>query len=145
MPRGDVLPLRDFYVKRHHHAMCKGTWVCFKCRVAVRRDTWRHVTYLHPELIGDTRGDHVRCPQCRGACQFLGPSIAIPPKRELTSWRSLQAKIAKSRQDAAAIRKEVTTRKKHDLEHRIRDIKNRPANSGRTHLIKKLEKKLPAA
>src|SRR5690349_7331482 len=96
--------------------MCKGTWVCFKCRTAVRRDTWRHVTYLRPELIGDTMTGRVRCPHCRRACQFLGPSIAIPPKRELASWRRLQEEVAQFRRDLAAADQKTATRKKHDLE-----------------------------
>ena len=125
--------------------MCKGTWVCFKCRTAVRRDTWRHVTYLRPELIGDTMTGRVRCPHCRSACQFLGPSIAIPPKRELTSWRRLQAEVTQFRQDVAADRQKSATRKKHDLEQRIRDLKSRPASSGRARLVKEFEKELSDA
>jgi hypothetical protein len=125
--------------------MCKGTWVCFKCRTAVRRDTWRLVTYIRPELMGGTGSGRVRCPHCRSVCQFLGPSIAIPPKRELASWRRLQAEITRLRLDEVARRKESATRKKHDLEHRILDIKSRPASSGRTRLVKKLEKELSNA
>jgi len=125
--------------------MCKGTWACFKCRTAVRRDTWRHFTYLHPELIGDTMTGRVRCPHCRSACQFLGPSIAIPPKRELTSWRRLQVEVAKFRQDVAADSQKSATHKKHDLERRIRDLKSRSASSQRTRLVKELEKELSDA
>lgn len=125
--------------------MCKGTWVCFKCRTAVRRATWRLVTYVRPELVGDTMTGRVRCPHCRRACQFLGPSIAIPPKREVSSWRRLQADVAQFREDVGGDRKKSATRKKHDLEQRIRDLKSRPASSGRTRLIKELEKELPDA
>ena len=125
--------------------MCKGTWVCFKCRTAARRYTWRHVTYLRPELIGDTMTGRVRCPHCRRACQFLGPSIAIPPKRELTSWRRLQAEILQFRQNLAAADQKSATRKKHDLEQRIRHLNGRPASSGRTRLVKKLGKDLSDA
>ena len=125
--------------------MCKGTWVCFKCRTAVRRDTWRHVTYLRPELIGDTMTGRVRCPHCRSACQFLGPSIAIPPKRELASWRRLQEEVARFRQDLAAADQKSATRKKHDLEQRIRDLKSRPSSLGRVRLVKELEKELTDA
>ena len=125
--------------------MCKGTWVCFDCRVAVRRDTWRLVTHIHPELIGDTCGDSVSCPHCRGACQFLGPSIAVPPKRDVASWRRLQSEISEFRQSEAARQQKTATRQKHDLEQRIRDLKSRPASSGRTRLVKELEKELSDA
>jgi hypothetical protein len=125
--------------------MCKGTWVCFKCRTTARRDTWRFVTRKNPSLIGDIGAGRVRCPHCRSACQFLGPSIAIPPKRELTSWRRLQAEVTQFRQDVAADRRKSATRKKHDLERRIRDLKSRPVSSERTRLVKELEKELSDA
>lgn len=115
------------------------------CRTAIRRDTWRHVTYLRPELIGDTMTGRVRCPHCRSACQFLGPSIAIPPKRDLASWRRLQEEVAQFRQDLVAADQKSAIRKKHDLERRIRDLKSRPASSERARLVKKLEKELSHA
>jgi hypothetical protein len=87
----------------------------------------------------------VRCPHCRHACQFLGPSIAIPPKRETVSWRRLQAEIAQFRQDVAADRQKSATRKRHDLERRIRELKSRPLTSGRARLLKELEKELSDA
>jgi len=120
--------------------MCKGTWICFKCRVAVRRDTWRLVTAMRPELIGGKGAERVRCPHCRAACQFLGPSIAIPPKRDLAGWRRLQAWVVRFRKDLATRRKESATREKHDLERRIGILKRRPANSERLRLIKELKK-----
>ena len=125
--------------------MCKGTWVCFKCRTAVRRDTWRLITYVRPELVGDTMKGGVRCPHCRTACQFIGPSIAIPPKRGVASWRRLQADVTRFRQTVAAGLHKSAIRKKHDLEQRIRDLKSRPANSGRALLLKELEKELSDA
>jgi hypothetical protein len=97
---------------------------------------------FHPELMGDIMDGSVRCPHCRRACRFLGPSIAIPPKRESEAWRRLEAKIMKFRLDYAEWRKKATTRDKHDLEHRIRDLKNRPTSSGRAQLVKQLEKRL---
>ncbi len=87
----------------------------------------------------------VRCPHCRSACQFLGPSIAIPPKRELVSWRRLEAEVTQFRQEVAAERQNSATRKKHDLEQRIRDLETRPSSSGRARLIKELEKRLSNA
>lgn len=125
--------------------MCKGTWVCFKCRVAVRRDTWRLVTYIHPELIGDTCGGSVSCPHCRSACQFLGPSIAIPPKRDVARWQRLRAGVLQFHQDEMARQQKTATRQKHDLERQIRDLKSRPTNPGRARLVKELEKRASGA
>ena len=87
----------------------------------------------------------VRCPHCRSACQFLGPSIAIPPKQELARWSRLQEEVAQFRQDLAATDHKTATRKKHDLERRIRDLKSRPTSSERTRLVKKLEMELSGA
>ena len=60
--------------------MCNGTWVCFDCRTAVRRTTWRHVTYARAWLIGSKNVGMARCPHCAAPCSFLGPTICIPPK-----------------------------------------------------------------
>ena len=111
----------------------------------MRRDTWRLVTHMHPELIGDTGAGRVRCPHCRGVCQFLGPSVAIPPKRDAASWRRLQSEISEFRQSEAARQKKTATRQKHDLERRIGDLKSRPASSERTRLVKELEERLSDA
>jgi hypothetical protein len=72
----------------------------------------------------------------------LGPSIAIPPKRETEGWQRLEAKTMKFRLDYTEWRKKATTREKHDLEHRIRDLKSRATSLGRDQLIKELEEKL---
>ena len=125
--------------------MCKGTWVCFKCRTAVRRDTWRLVTQKNPSLIGDTGAGRVRCPHCRSACQFLGPSIAIPPKRDLQSWKRLESDIIHFRLDEVERRKKDSTQKKHDIERRVRDLKSRPSSTERARLVKELEKELSDA
>jgi len=61
------------------------------------------------------------------------------------AWVGGLAEIAQFRQDEAARRKESATRQKQDLQHRIRDLKNRPASSGRTRLVKELEKELSDA
>jgi hypothetical protein len=54
----------------------------------------------------------------------------------------LQAEVNQFRQDLAADHQKSATLKKHDLERRIRDLKSRPASSGRARLVKELEKEL---
>lgn len=100
---------------------------------------------MRPELFGDTMSGEVKCPQCRSDCQFLGPSIAIPPKREVAAWRRLRAEVAQFRQDLAAECQKSAVRDRHDLERRISKLKSRPPSSGRARLIKELEKQLSAA
>src|ERR1700679_465400 len=89
--------------------MCKGTWVCFKCRTAVRRDTWRLVTHKNPSLIGGVGAGRVLCPHCCSTCQFLGPSIAIPPKRNLQNWKRLESNIVHFRLDEVERSKKDST------------------------------------
>ncbi len=85
----------------------------------------------------------MRCPHCRGACQFLGPSIAIPPKRDLQSWKRLESDIVHFRLVEVERTKKDSTRKKHDIEQRVRDLKHRAPNAERSALIKELQKDLP--
>jgi hypothetical protein len=122
--------------------MCNGTWVCFECRTAVRRPTWRLVTYLRPWLIGSTVVGNVRCPTCRQACSFLGPTIEIPPKRDAAAWDRLRDQVATVHAAAEAGRFKRSVRRRHDLEQRIRDLESRPPNPGRDALIKQLRTEL---
>ena len=124
--------------------MCNGTWVCFECRLAVRRPTWRLVTYLRPWLIGSTDVGKVRCAKCRESCHFLGPTIEIPPKQDVAAWNRLREQVAEVHNTAADERFKESVRRRHDLEQRIRELETRPANSGRDALIKKLRADLAA-
>jgi hypothetical protein len=124
--------------------MCNGTWVCFDCRTAVRRPTWRHVTYARPWLVGSTNVGKARCPECRGPCQFLGPAIEIPPKHDVRAWEKLRLQVEQFSTAAADERVKETVRRRHDLEQRIRELEDRPRNAGRDALIKQLRKELAA-
>jgi hypothetical protein len=122
--------------------MCNGTWVCFDCRTAVRRPTWRLVTYLRPWLIGGTGVGNVRCPTCRKACHFLGPTIEIPPKQNVAAWGRLRGQVTSMHAAAAEDRFKESVRRRHDLEQRIRELEARPSNAGRDALIQELRAQL---
>ena len=139
-PRG----VFDVPIAAGESPMCNGTWVCFECRTAVRRPTWRLITYLRPWLIGSTSLGKVRCPDCREVCHFLGPTIEIPPKRDVTSWKRLHDHVAKVHIAAAEDRFKERVRRRHDLEQRIRELEGRPSNPGRDALVKELRTKLAA-
>jgi len=124
--------------------MCNGTWVCFDCKTAVRRPTWRLVTYLRPWLIGGTGVGRVRCPHCREPCHFLGPTIEMPPKRDVAAWNRLREQVSQLHIAAAEDRFKESVRRRHDLEQRIRELENRPTNPGRDALIKELRAQLAA-
>lgn len=110
----------------------------------MRRPTWRLVTYLRPWLIGSTGVGNVRCRKCRQACQFLGPTIEIPPKRDLAAWDRLRTQVANVHTATAEDRYKESVRHRHDLEQRIRELETRPSNRGRDALIKKLRSQLAA-
>jgi hypothetical protein len=123
-------------------AMCNGTWVCFECRIGIRRRTWRLVTYMRPWLVGSRGTGRVRCPKCREICHFLGPSIEIPPKDDVAAWVVLRDQVAQFHHAAAEERIKERVRRKHDLEQRIRELESRPPNPGRNALVKKLRAQL---
>jgi hypothetical protein len=122
--------------------MCNGTWVCFDCRLAVRRPTWRHVTWARPWLLGRRDVGDVRCGGCGQPCLFLGPTIEIPPKRDAAAWKALREHVEHFGAAAVAERFEQSVRRRHDLEHRIREIEDRPASPGREALLKRLRARL---
>ena len=125
--------------------MCNGTWVCFDCRRAVRRPTWRLVAFCRPWLIGSTGVGRVRCPCCGRACRFLGPTIEVPPKRDVAGWRRLREQVNAFRVKAVEARDRRAVRGRHDLEQRIGDLQSRPPNAGRDRLVRRLREKLAAA
>ena len=124
--------------------MCNGTWVCFGCRTAVRRPTWRLVTLVRPWLIGGTGAGRVRCPVCGRSSQFLGPSIEIPPKRDVAGWQRLRGEVARLHAAAVDDRFAESVRRTHDLEQRLRDLESRPPSAGREELLKRLRTELAA-
>ncbi|MBS0657877.1 MAG: hypothetical protein JSR82_06470 [Verrucomicrobia bacterium] len=124
--------------------MCHGTWVCFDCRTAVRRATWRKVTRVYPQLLGDALSGRVRCPHCRAAGRFLGPSVAIPPKRATSRWRLLETAIGSLRRTHAGQRRHAEVRAQHALERRLLALQSRPWNRDRARLIAGLEGGSPA-
>lgn len=124
--------------------MTNGTWVCFDCRTAVRRRTWRLSTLVRPWLVGSTAVGGVRCPGCRQACHFLGPAIEIPPRRETRRWARLREQIARVHAATVDQRFREYVRRGHELEQRIRDLESRPPSPGRDELIRVLQGKLAA-
>ena len=123
--------------------MCNGTWVCFDCRVAVRRPTWRHVTYARPWLVGGTGAGNVRCTHCGELCRFVGPTILVPRKGDVRGWARLRATTEFIHARAVDERYRRMVRRRHDLERRVRELMARPQSPGRDQLIKRLRTTSP--
>jgi hypothetical protein len=96
---------------------------------------------MRPWLIGHTQ-EHVRCPKCHEACDFLGPTIEIPPKHDVAAWDRLREQVTRFRVAVAEERFKQSVRDRHDLELRIAELENRPSNPGRNKLLKRLRRRL---
>ncbi|PJK15358.1 hypothetical protein CO613_01300 [Lysobacteraceae bacterium NML07-0707] len=108
--------------------MGMAAWVCFECRIAVRRDT-------------QYRGQ-VPCPECGKHCVYLGYKIPVPPKSKPRLWQQLQvqlvqAKILDNRQAALD-----NIRLRHVLEREFAKIERLPENPGRRSLLQQLRSRL---
>jgi hypothetical protein len=124
--------------------MCNGSWVCFDCRPAVRRRTWRAITHVRPDLIGSTDLEDVRCPTCHQPCRFLGPTMELPRKRDAAAWPRLRKHVDRTRIAAVEDEQVRSARHRHTLEKRIRSLKSRPASPSRDATTRDLRAELAA-
>lgn len=108
--------------------MGMGAWVCFECRIAVRRNT-------------QYRGQ-VPCPECGKRCAYLGYKIPVPPKSKPRLWQQLQVQLARERAEAHQQAVLNNTRLRHELEREIARIKRLPTNPGRRSLLRQLQNRL---
>src|SRR2546423_6356815 len=115
--------------------MCNGTWVCFVCRVVIRRPTWRAITFVRPWLIGSVDVSRVPCSKCGELCQFLGPTIEVPPKRDAKAWKLLRQKVARVYTKTNEEKFSRDIRRTHEIEKRIRELQSRHKNAGRLKII----------
>jgi hypothetical protein len=110
--------------------MSNKKWVCFGCRVAVRRP--------------QSDKAEVLCSECGKPCSYIGYKIPVPPKGKVREWKLLQEQLhsERSRKEIAITKSQV--RRKHELEQEIVRLEAMPKNEGRTKAVKQLRKKLGA-
>ena len=109
--------------------MSNYAWVCFNCRVTVRR----HGT-----------AKNVRCSTCALPCHCLGWQTPIPPKSKDKDWEALRENYFGLLRERALNSQVELVRHRHELEQEIRRLEAMPENTGRTSAIKKLKKELIA-
>lgn len=110
--------------------MSNKKWVCFGCRIAVRRSQNDDAPVL--------------CSECGNSCAYLGYKIPVPPKSKIREWEQLQTQINQKEKETTVARIKVLVRRKHDLEQEIARLEAMPRNEGRAKAVKLLRKKLEA-
>jgi hypothetical protein len=103
-------------------------FVCFDCRVNVRRSKLAEVDPL--------------CPQCGRECTNLGYKIPIPSKDDLAAWERLYADIREAKRRLLMTQGENRAALTHQLERQIERLKSQSTNPGRERIIRDLKKRL---
>jgi len=110
--------------------MSNYAWVCFDCRMAVRRP-------------GQSK--NVRCPTCARPCECLGHKTPIPPKSKVKDWTRLREGFYRFRRELVAKDFSLRMAKIHTLEQKIARLSRLSEKPGRVSMIKFLQRKLEAA
>jgi|GEM_PF-424876 len=119
-------PDSDKYISKSHHS-----WVCFDCRLAIRRPK---DTPVGP-----------RCSACGADCVCIGYKIEIPRKVDVKGWKKLKERLRNSALEAMDRARVGRVRAQHGKEQRIKTLKALDPPGPETRgLIAKLEKKVGA-
>lgn len=108
--------------------MSKRTFLCWACRT----------TYRAPFPQSASR----RCGECGGSLETVSHRIEIPRKGDHSSWDELRQFLRARDIEATQQAELARTRRIHELERRLRDLKSREENPGRNQTIHELEKEL---
>ena len=103
-------------------------YVCFECRVNVRRFALAEVAPL--------------CPQCGRGCTDLGYKVPIPEKSDLVAWQRIEVDLREFKRRLLMTQEEERVATTHELERQIEDLESRPTNVGRERTIRDLRKRL---
>lgn len=107
--------------------MSNYDWVCFSCRMAVRR----------PSDAPD-----VKCPSCGEACDCIGYKLRIPPKTREKDWETLRQSYHRFEQERRSLQERTRRFHIHYLETEIARLDALPPNDGRKTAVKQLKKRL---
>ncbi len=107
--------------------MSNYAWVCFDCRMAVRRHG---------------QSTTVRCPSCGKSCECLGYKTPIPPKAKTRKWEKLRIRYFELKWQFLLKQQALRVRIVHNLEQEISRLSAMPKNPGRLATISYLSKQL---
>jgi DNA-directed RNA polymerase subunit RPC12/RpoP len=108
--------------------MSNRKFVCFDCRVAVRRNA------------NTTKA--VLCPNCGKETVNIGYKIPIPPKTKVSEWQALREQIHLQITESVMNQHRNRAAEIHALEKEIEKMASLPSNTGRESLLKELKKRL---
>ena len=108
--------------------MSKRNFVCFDCRVAIRREAYD--------------GEPVLCPGCGEMTHNIGYKTPVPPKNRQDSWDRLREEFFLNEQTDLEHRAKSGVRRIHALEKQIEKLESRPGNEGRAREIRRLRRRL---
>ena len=106
-------------------------YVCFECRINVRRSK------VAREVPG--------CPNCGSRCRSLGYKIPIPRKSDPQMWARLAEQIRQQDSKRSLARRKSNVRELHKLERQVQELDRRPSNTGRARTIRELKRGLDGA
>lgn len=108
--------------------MSNRKFLCFSCRVCVRREA--HVLPVP------------RCHHCGGETVNIGYRIPVPPKSAIRQWRALQQHLAVTQAEHAQAAERAAVRRVHDLEKELSRLTALSENPGRRALMRRLSREL---
>lgn len=102
-------------------------FVCFECRVNVRRFGLAEAPL---------------CPQCGCECTDLGDKLPIPSKSDVVAWQRLYVDFREFKRRIAMTQEEERAAHTHRLERQIEHLESQPANPGREQTLRALRRRL---
>src|SRR5688572_7778870 len=107
----------------------KSNWVCFRCRLAVRRPNFSYAN-VPP------------CANCGHPSFRLGHTVPLPAKADIRGWKQLHEQMREMLHTFEENRYKQRIRERHNIEQEIVKLMSRPENRGRASAIRLLRKRL---
>lgn len=116
------LPQADQLMPSNHN------FVCFDCRVNVRRSKLAEMAPL--------------CPACGRECASLGYKMPIPSKEDLAAWKRLSDDFREAKRHLVMVQDAKRVALTHEIERKLKLLELQPKNPGRERAIRDLKRRL---
>ena len=103
-------------------------YVCFNCRVGVRR--------ANSSAVAPT------CSACGHLCQSIGYKIPLPSKQDVRAWEILYVSLREQARAKLAAEREVSVKRLHASEREIERLRALPPNADRARRVHELQRDL---